>query len=144
VASSLESKIPAIAKLEKICFSEPWTEGMISGSVFSGNYIFSFVYPGGSESDEPAGYACGLIAPEQCEIQRICVLPEFRRLGYGERLMNELKNVFAASGASSVFLEVRASNIPARNLYEKLGYKQLGIRKNYYSDDDAAIYMLEL
>ncbi|MBO4327545.1 MAG: ribosomal protein S18-alanine N-acetyltransferase [Clostridia bacterium] len=131
-----------LAALESHCFKEPWSEQTILDSLRSGNYVFSYIRPDGS--DIPAGYACGLIMPDQCEVQRVCVLPEFRRRGFGERLMNELRTAFEASGACSVFLEVRSQNTPARSLYKKLGYREIGIRKHYYADDDAVIYMLEL
>ena len=131
-----------LASLESQCFKEPWSEQTLLDSLRSGNYVFSFIRQDGS--DVPAGYACGLIMPDQCEVQRVCVLPEYRRHGFGERLMNELRTAFEASGACSVFLEVRSSNIPARSLYEKLGYRSIGIRKHYYADDDAVIYVLEL
>lgn len=131
-----------LAALESECFKEPWSEQTLLDSLRSGNYVFSYIRPDGS--DVPAGYACGLITPGQCEVQRVCVLPEYRRRGFGERLMNELRTAFAASGASSVFLEVRSLNAPARSLYEKLGYRSIGVRKHYYADDDAVIYVLEL
>ena len=87
-----------------------------------------------------AGYACGVIAGDQGEIQRICVLPGFRRRGIGTRLMQELRTAFFAAGCSEIFLEVRSKNTAARSLYEKLGYVAAGVRPDYYGDDDAVIY----
>lgn len=147
--------ISAIAMLEKRCFSDPWSENVIASALGSGNYIFSYIYAAEddletreklrAEGNVPGmiGYACGLISFDQCEVQRVCVLKEFRKRGFGERLMTELLTAFNAVGASSVFLEVRAGNVPARMLYEKLGFREIGTRKAYYADDDAAVYELE-
>ena len=153
--SASNPTVSAIAHLENHCFSEPWSENVISSALGSGNYIFTYIYPPEDDFETREmlraegngqgiiGYACGLISFDQCEVQRVCVLKQFRRHGLGERLMKELLTAFSAVGASSVFLEVRAGNVPARRLYEKLGFREIGIRKAYYADDDAAVYVLD-
>lgn len=134
--NDVRSMLPGFARLEQACFAEPWSEQMLAESLDSGFYVFTSV----KEDGELAGYACGLIAGDQGEIARICVLPEFRRRGIGLRLMEELKLAFRAAGCGSMFLEVRASNVPARAMYEKFGFLETGYRKNYYADDDAVLY----
>ena len=149
------STVSAVAQLEKQCFSDPWSENVIASALSSGNYVFSYIYAPeddfetremlrakGNESGL-IGYACGLISFDQCEVQRVCVLKDFRKRGFGERLMKELLTAFNAVGAASVFLEVRSGNVPARRLYEKLGFREIGVRKAYYGDDDAAGYEWE-
>ena len=134
--NDLRAMIPEFARLEAACFAVPWSAQMLTESLESGLYIFTFV----KQDDVLAGYACGLIAGDQGEIDRICVLPEFRRRGIGVRLLTELKTAFIAAGCGSMFLEVRASNAAARAMYEKFGFRETGRRKNYYPDDDAVLY----
>ncbi len=138
--NDIRSMLPGFARLEAVCFSEPWSEKMLAESLDSGLYIFTFVKQG----EELAGYACGVIAGDQGEIERICVLPEFRRRGLGRRMLDELRIAFAAAGCGSMFLEVRASNAPARSMYEKYGFRVTGKRPNYYADDDAVLYGMVL
>lgn len=134
------------AELEQKCFSRPWSASMLSEAQDSGAYIFVAVTVGNDAGDnaggEIVGYACGSMAGDQGEVQRVCVLNEFRGRGYGERLMRELFTAFTAVGISEIFLEVRAGNVPARALYEKLGFVNAGVRKRYYGDEDAVVYML--
>ena len=92
--NDVRSMLPGFARLEQACFAEPWSEQMLAESLDSGFYVFTSV----KEDGELAGYACGLIAGDQGEIARICVLPEFRRRGIGLRLMEELKLAFRAAG----------------------------------------------
>ena len=68
-------------------------------------------------------------APDECEVLQLEVLPEFRRQGVASQLLSE----FLKQSYSNVFLEVRTSNLQALQLYEKLGFTKIGIRRNYYS-----------
>lgn len=135
-SDAFRETIPQFALIERECFSEPWSEKMLTESYDSGQYVFVSVYDGGTA----AGYACGSISFDEGEIQRICVLPGYRRRGYGYRLMNELESAMSVAGCKTVFLEVRSRNEAAIALYEKIGFEKTGLRKNYYGDDDAVIY----
>ncbi len=82
------------------------------------------------------------VTGNESELLRIAVVPDRRRLRAGHRLLKKyLKNTSAAS----YFLEVRAGNIPARGLYEKLGYEAINVRKDYYRNpvEDAVVYGLK-
>jgi ribosomal-protein-alanine N-acetyltransferase len=77
-------------------------------------------------------------APGEREILNLAVDPPFRRRGVARRLMEQVLE--AARG--TVFLEVRESNRPARNLYETLGFQVIGVRERYYADSgESAIVM---
>ncbi len=135
-ADNILRLIPDFARIEEKCFSSPWTEKMLTDSFLSGQYIFVSI----SDGEQVAGYACGTISPGEAELQRICVLPEFRRKGYGKRLLGEITMAFFAAGCEKIFLEVRCRNSAARSLYEKCGFEEIAIRPGYYGDDDAVIY----
>ncbi|MBQ7088187.1 MAG: GNAT family N-acetyltransferase, partial [Clostridia bacterium] len=72
--------------------------------------------------------------------------PDCRRGGIGSALLAAMIEAFRQEGGQSLFLEVRASNLPARSLYEKFGFTQIGIRRNYYQQpqEDGLVYCLEV
>ena len=85
------------------------------------------------------------IAPEW-ELENIVVAPEAQRAGVGHRLLAALIETAKQTNSDAVFLEVRESNIPARGLYKKCVFRQVGRRKSYYSNplEDAILYRLSL
>ncbi len=91
------------------------------------------------------GYVIATDIADESELLRIAVADRFKRIGVGYQLMKAYKDSLK-SHCDKYFLEVRASNNGARALYEKLGYKAISTRKNYYNDpkEDAVIYSLEL
>ncbi|MDR2697616.1 MAG: GNAT family N-acetyltransferase [Holophagales bacterium] len=79
----------------------------------------------------------------EAELLRVAVLQTNRRTGIASRLMSESLKRLAANGCSSFRLEVRTSNLPAQKLYESLGWRQMSVRKAYYSDgEDALVYLV--
>lgn len=129
-----------IAEIEKECFSLPWSETAILDS-YNNNVKF-FV---AEKMSEIVGY-CGLQLTEDIGfVTNIAVLPKFRHQGIGRALTKELLNFLYETNLSSVSLEVRVSNKNAISIYEKLGFKKIGVRKNFYSNpkEDAFIYTYE-
>ena len=78
-----------------------------------------------------AGFALTRAAPGEEELLLIGVLPEFRRRGLGEKLIEQLLIASRSRGAERLFLEMRRGN-PAIHLYEKMGFEPIGERRNYY------------
>lgn len=85
------------------------------------------------------------ISPEW-ELENIVVAPAARRKGLGKRLLEALLTMARKTNSTSVFLEVRESNVAARGLYERLGFRQTGCRTAYYVNppEDAILYCLDL
>ena len=81
---------------------------------------------------------------QEWEIENLAVADAARRKGLGMQLLREALNLACRQGAQRIFLEVRASNLAARRLYEKSGFTQSGQRKKYYRnpDEDAVVYQL--
>lgn len=129
-----------IYELERLCFEESWTEQMLTETLNNPLTVLAAERRG----EIIAGYAVGRVAADEGELFRIAVRPDFRRLHIAEKLLCELHEKMRQRGAAKCFLEVRSRNAPAIALYEKQGYRKIALRKNYYSDDDAAIYELDL
>lgn len=128
--------IPEIGALERLCFSDPWSEEMLF-SFFSSPYFFGAAL---REGGKIVGYACGSALFETAELAIVAVEKEFRRCGAGQALLREAERRAKALGAAEMLLEVRLSNKPALNLYRKNGYAEIAVRKKYYSDgEDAAV-----
>lgn len=134
--------IPAIERIEQKCFSVPWTEDMLKNQLSgSGKVFLAALY-----EEEIAGYIGLSIILDEGYISNVAVAPSFRGKGIGCDLISELIVRARKRGASFLTLEVRQSNIPARRLYEKFGFADVGRRKNYYDKpvEDAIIMTLYL
>ena len=125
-----------IAAVERECFAKAWTVDDVRAETGS-EYGVCVV-------EEGVGYALGRISFDEAELHRIAVLPEKRRAGEGSRLLERFIRECSERGAEKVFLEVRAKNVPAISLYERHGFSRISVRKGYYGDDDAVVYLLNV
>ena len=133
--------VAQIAALEKICFSDPWSERSIA-SELDNKLAFWLV---ATEGETVAGYIGSQTVMEETDMMNVAVHPDFRRQGIAEALVSGLVEHLKAMGSHCLTLEVRASNAPAIALYEKLGFAEIGRRKNYYRNprEDALILRKE-
>ena len=129
-----------IYELEKACFEDPWTEESVKNQFLNKNCAYTVF----EEKGEITGYAFGTVIIDEGELYRIAVSPEKRGRGKGEKILLDFVEKCRKKGAVKLFLEVRSRNVPARRLYEKIGFKEISVRKGYYGDDDAVIYFLEI
>ncbi len=90
---------------------------------------------------KPLGFVLLQIAGEDAEILTFCVIPASRRKGVGSFLLNAVAKLAEAKGARCLFLEVAADNGPAVGLYEKFGFKSIGVRPGYYASGADAVSM---
>jgi ribosomal-protein-alanine N-acetyltransferase len=90
------------------------------------------------------GFLCARLSPGGWEIENVVVGEEFRRQGIADALLQALIDTAEKAGNPDLHLEVRGSNLPARRLYEKHGFRQVGKRPGYYRDpsEDAVLYAL--
>ncbi len=130
---------PDVAELEKAIFSDPWNEKDIFSYVcMSGGMCYSAIRDG-----KVVAYIIGRVIPPEGEIYRIATREGYRRRGIAYRLLDYAVKCEKGHGLESLFLEVRSRNVPARNLYHSYGFREVGLRKNYYSDpkDDAVVML---
>lgn len=130
-----------LAELEKRCFSDPWS---VSAFEYELKNPLS-VWLVAAEGDQVAGYVGSQTVIDESDMMNIAVAPAYRRQGIAEKLISMLIVQLKDRGSYSLTLEVRASNIPAIGLYQKLGFTQVGRRPNYYRNpkEDALILRKE-
>ena len=121
--------IPQIEALEKRCFSLPWTQEQLRGQLRDAQHEFLVALgPDGGL----LGYVGMLHVLDEGYISNVAVEPDCRRAGVGEALIDALEARCVQHGLSFATLEVREGNLPARALYEKHGFENVGRRKAYY------------
>ncbi len=130
--------IPIVAEIEKNNFSEPWSELAFKEELeneLAICYVEKYL-------DKPVGYVCAQIVHPEAFLCTIACDNNLRRRGIGERLVSYLCDYCKYKRCESLSLEVRVSNIPAQKLYEKLGFENLGKRKNFYSKPTEDAYIM--
>ncbi len=127
----------AIAEMEQNIFSDPWEQKDIFSYICSERGMCYTALDG----DEPIAYIIGQKIVPEGEIYRIAVREDKRQRGIGYRLLSYALKTEMGHGVETVFLEVRSQNTAARSLYTAYGFKEIGVRKNYYRNptDDAVI-----
>ena len=131
-----------VAEIEKMCFSDPWSRRMLSEHLE--NECAATLVAQGSDGTV-LGYAGLLVILDEGYITNVAVRPDYRRQGIAGELLNVFRRFAEGNKLAFLTLEVRESNAPARALYEKNGYKEVGVRKNYYDHpkENAIIMTLE-
>ena len=129
--------VAPIAALEQQCFSDPWSEAAIAPELENPLSLWLVAEQG----DTLLGYIGSQSVPPEADMMNLAVAPAARRQGIAEALVHALEAALREKGTESLTLEVRVSNLPARTLYEKLGFEPVGLRKNYYfhPKEDACI-----
>ena len=134
--------VPQVAEIERMCFSDPWSERMLREHL-DNQCAAALVALG--EDGTVLGYAGLLVVLDEGYITNVAVRPAYRRQGIAADLLTVFDRFARGNHLAFLTLEVRASNEPALALYEKLGYRRMGLRKNYYEHpkEDAVIMTRE-
>ena len=128
-----------LEKLERICFSRPWSRKMLAEELE--NQCAAFLVAEDSVSGRVLGYAGLMVVADEGYITNVAVFPEYRRQGIAAQILQVFLQFAAANHLAFLTLEVRASNAPAIALYRKHGFQTVGQRRNYYQkpDEDALL-----
>ena len=136
-----EEDIGAVVQLDQSVFLHPWTYEMMRDArkVASNRFLMA------EYNHKAAGFCCIALAADECELLKIAVAKECRRQGVARQMLEKAIWMAREQGAQCMFLEVRASNEPAKALYRRFGFLELGVRKNYYQDlkEDALVMRCE-
>lgn len=117
-----------VAQIEASSFSVPWSLNAFTETVEKENFRY-FV---AEEEGEILGYCGFLFVLDEAEIPNVCVKASARCRGVGKEMMTALIEEAKKLGMAMLYLEVRESNTPARALYQRLGFEENGVRKNFY------------
>lgn len=141
IVSMTAEHVAQVAALEAICFADPWSEKSVASELTNPLSLWLVAL----DDDRVAGYVGSQSVMGESDMMNVAVHPDYRRQGIAEKLCLSLVEALSGKGNHSLTLEVRASNAPAKALYEKLGFQQVGLRKNYYRNprEDALILRKE-
>ncbi len=129
IADANESHVPGIHAIETECFSEPWPEQVILSQLPDDTHVFLTAL----EDGQVVGYVNMMYVIDEGYIGNVAVAGCARRRGIADRLIDALQEKAEALQLAFMTLEVRESNVPAIGLYAKHGFRQVGVRKNYYT-----------
>ena len=133
--------VPQVAALEKICFADPWSEKSVASELENPLSYWLVAMDG----EKLVGYVGSQTVLGETDMMNVAVSPDYRRQGIAEGLILARIAALKARESHCLTLEVRDSNASARTLYEKLGFSEIGRRKNYYRNpkEDALILRKE-
>ena len=118
-----------IAEIERLSFSEPWSEASLELLLRDGNFGIAAVSDG-----QVVAYVGVISAPPEGEITNVATHPDYRRRGLADAVIEALKEEARRRGIDTLYLEVRRSNTAAQKLYEKQGFEAIGERRGFYSN----------
>jgi len=130
--------LDAVAELERISFPVPWKREFFASEVGQAHRFNRVVR---TADGTLAGYVFCAFAGGEIHVNKIAVDPVYRRRGIAGILMKEVLDFSARILSEEIFLEVRPSNLPARNFYVFLGFREVGRRPQYYADGEDALVM---
>ena len=123
-----ECHVAQIAELEKVCFTDAWSENSIRYELR--NPLSTWLVA--LDRDRVVGYVGSQTVLGEADMMNLAVDPSFRKQRIGWELVSRLIELLKCDCVHCLTLEVRVSNHPAINLYEKMGFTQVGRRPNYY------------
>ena len=134
--------VAAVVEMERQCFSDHWREKSVASELDNPLSLWLIAEADGVV----AGYVGSQTVLDSADMMNLAVSQDFRRQGIGEQLVNSLTEALAEKGVKTLLLEVRISNEPAKQLYQKLGFEIVGKRPRYYEKprEDALILRKEL
>ncbi len=122
--------LEAVMEIENSMFRQPWSETGFFSFLLRSDVLFLVA----EEQEQIIGFCGAQIAVDESDVLQVAVCKERQHQGIGNLLMDQLKTSLTEAGVIRIFLEVRAGNQAAIRLYEKQGFEQIGIRKNYYEE----------
>ena len=132
----------AIMPIEEEAYPEPWSRGMFRDEIKNDRSFFSVAFV----DYELIGYAGFWLVADEAHITSVTTRHDWRGRGLGRRQVEHLLAEAIRVGCKIATLEVRESNTPARSLYDSMGFREIGRRRQYYtaSKEDAIVMLKDL
>ena len=147
VTTNRSVDLDPILAIEQLSFQWPWSRRSFEGELSCQNACSYVVKSAQADKGEKiVAYAFLRRVVDELHVLKIAVTPAQRGRGIANWFLNHCFTMGAQQGANSVYLEVRLSNITAIKLYEKLGFREIGCRPNYYPDskEDALVMLKDI
>ena len=149
IRDATDRDLPRIIEIERLAFPAPWTIASFQRELTLPFSRIMVALPVAShehgrddnDNGKIAGFLCRWLIADECHVLNIAVHPDSRRLGIGTVLLTEAIAEARSTGAGVVTLEVRRSNLPARQLYRKFEFEERRLRRHYYGPGEDAIIM---
>ena len=122
-------------------FPDLWNEDMLNSAFRAGNFYGFIAEERAGGKNLPIGFITFSVCCDTADLQDLFVKPDFRKKGVAKALVSAFENDTCERGVKKLFLEVRESNAPAIALYLSGGFKQISVRKKYYSDGENALVL---
>ncbi len=137
-------RLASVCTVEQAAYSHPWTRANFIDSLHAGYHCQLLL--GG---EHLIGYFVAMKGVDEVHLLNLTVAPAFQRQGWAPMLLEALAGWSRAQGAQWLWLEVRASNARALDVYERQGFRRVGLRKGYYpahggQREDAIVMSLRL
>lgn len=143
LAQMREADLAEVMPIESAVYTHPWTRGNFADSLKAGYQCWTWRL-----GDELLGYFILLVAAGEAHLLNLSVAAARQRAGHGSTLIKEAMRIARVRGAQQVFLEVRPSNLGAKALYSRFGFRQVAVRPGYYpahaGREDALVLTLAL
>jgi len=142
-----EADLPRVVEIERAGFRHPWSEELLRRELdHVWSRILLAVVDGADGSERILGFVVFWIVHDEIHVLNVATALEARRRGVARALMEQTVEEGRRRGSRLATLEVRRSNLPAIALYQALGYREVGVRPNYYADEgeDAIVMDLDL
>ena len=135
----IEQDLPRVLEIEAACFARPWSRESFVSELQNACARYCVLV----EDGIIAGFGGMWVIIDEAHVNNVAVHPDFRRKGYGRRIMRELMRIaYNAAEIVEMTLEVRVTNVPAIDLYTSMGFEVAGRRKNYYEDNGEDAYIM--
>ena len=132
-----EKDLPEVHEIESLVFPQPWSMDAFRQEIRSvlGRYLVVRL------DERVVGYVGIMLVEDEGHITTLAVHPDYQRQGIGTRMLEEVINMALRARVTYITLEVRVSNNAARRLYQRYGFRDVGVRKGYYTDtgEDALV-----
>ncbi len=134
-----DADVEPIVEIERASFSNPWTPDMFRWELRNRDVASTWVLK--TPDGRVAAFCCVARVLDELHINNVAVAPGDRRHGFGRALLEHVIEDAVARGVTRATLEVRRSNTAALELYDKLGFRQAGVRPRYYTNpvEDALV-----
>lgn len=122
-----ETDLHAVLEIENSVYEFPWSEGIFNDCLANGYLATLYI-----QQEQIQAYSVAQYVVDECHLLNICVRQDAQNNGLGAKMVQQLMNQARKNDMGSIFLEVRASNAAAIHLYDKLGFNEIGLRRDYY------------